>query len=226
MREKIFPWLEHEFIMLSCEGDPAGSVTAETAQIFSRFDERLHARGLSLDNTARTRLWARDMDCWESGVKERARILWGNARSVSSSHIRPDRFASPARIAVDLLAMRAHSGQPKGSVEYDPAGIVLRYLDWENVVFLSGVTVVLPSFDAQLATIVGRIGDTLAHANLDWSRVARASFFQHRGQDFAELRRRFAELVPVRIPLADYTSVDTRQGKLVEIEITAERRLP
>jgi hypothetical protein len=53
--------------------------------------------------------------------------------------------------------------------------------------------------------------------------VARASFFLHRSQDFAELRRRFAELVPVRIPATDYTSVDTRQGKLVEIEITAER---
>ena len=106
MREKIFPWLGHEFIALSCEGDSAGSVTDETADIFRRFDDRLRAQGLSLDNTVRTRLWARDMACWEGGVKERARILSGNARSVSSSHIRPDRFASPGRVAVDLLAMR------------------------------------------------------------------------------------------------------------------------
>jgi enamine deaminase RidA (YjgF/YER057c/UK114 family) len=83
--------------------------------------------------------------------------------------------------------------------------------------------VVLPTFDAQLTTIVGRIGDTLAHAGLDWTRVARASFFLHRSLDFAGLRRRFAELVPVRIDHTDYTCVDTRQGKLVEIEITAER---
>jgi enamine deaminase RidA (YjgF/YER057c/UK114 family) len=204
-------------------GIPAGSVTGETAAIFARFDERLRAQGLSLDNTVRTRLWARDMPCWENGVKERARILAGSARSVSSSHIRPDRFASTGRIAVDLLAMRPNAGQAKHTVEYDPAGIVLRYLDWEGVVFLSGVTVVLPTFDAQLTTIVGRIGETLAHAGLDWTRVARASFFLHSSHEFSDLRRRFAGLVPGRIPHTDYTRVDTRQGKLVEIEITAER---
>ena len=63
----------------------------------------------------------------------------------------------------------------------------------------------------------------LAHAGLDWTRVARASFFLHGSHDFADLRRRFGALVPVRIPHTDYTRVDTRQGKLVEIEITAER---
>ncbi len=223
MREKIFSWLGHDFIALSCEGELAGSVSGECADILRRCDERLRTRGLGLDNTVRTRLWARDMDCWEAGVQERARILSGNARSVSSSHVRPERFASRARIAVDLLAMRANSGQPKGAVEHEPPGIVLRYLDWEGAVFLSGCTVVLPTFEAQLTTIVGRIGETLAHAGLDWTRVARASFFLHHTEQLDDLRRRFAELVTVRIPHTDYTTVDTRQGKLVEIEITAER---
>lgn len=224
MREKIYNWLGHEFIALSCEGIPSGSVTDETAHLFGLFDERLQAHGLGLDSTVRTRLWARDMDCWDSGVKERARLLSGAARSVSSSHIKPGRFASAGRVAVDLLAMRASPGNTKATCEYDPSGMVLRYLDWEGVVFLSGVTVVLPTFDEQLKVIVGRIGDTLAHAGLDWTDIARASFFLHNSCAMAELRRRFAELMPVAIPHVDYSSVDTRQGKLVEIEITAERR--
>jgi enamine deaminase RidA (YjgF/YER057c/UK114 family) len=228
MREKLFNWLGHEFVALSCEGDAAGDVTAETARIFQRFDERLNAQGLGLANTVRTRLWARDMDCWADGVKERARVLSGDARSVSSSHIRPGRFASAGRIAVDLLAMRPNSDQAKRCCEYEPPGIVLRYLDWENVVFLSGVTVILPSFDEQLPVIVGRITDSLAHAGLAWTDVARASFFLHNSRTMAELRRGFAALVSVpmsvQIPQTDYSSVDTRQGKLVEIEITAERK--
>lgn len=225
MREKLFNWLGHEFIALSCEGDAVGSVTDETARLFTGFDARLRAHGLEpgLAHTVRTRLWARDMDCWDGGVRERARILSGDARSVSSSHIRPERFASNGRIAIDLLAMRPRSAQAKRTCEYAPEGIVLRYLDWENVVFLSGVTVILPTFHEQLPVIVGRISDSLAHAGLDWSRVARASFFLHRSCELAELRRCFSALVPTAIPHTDYTSVDTRQGKLVEIEITAER---
>lgn len=228
MREKLFNWLGHEFIALSCEGIPEGDITAETATVFARFDERLRARGLSLEDTVRTRLWARDMASWDPGVHERARILGGKARSVSSSHIRPGRFASAGHIAVDLLAMRPNIAAPKRCREYEPEGIVLRYLDWENVVFLSGVTVILPTFEAQLPVIIGRITDSLADAGLTWRDVARASFFLHNSLDFTQLRRSFAALVEaplsVHIPLTEYASVDTRQGKLVEIEITAERK--
>ena len=80
MREKLFNWLGHEFIALSCEGDAVGSVTDETARLFADFDARLRAHGLApgLAHTVRTRLWARDMDCWDGGVKERARILSGD----------------------------------------------------------------------------------------------------------------------------------------------------
>ena len=223
MREKIFPWLSHEFVSLSCEGRPGGSLVEETRDIFRRFNVRLQAHGLSLDDTVRTRLWARDIDCWQTGVEERARILSGKARSVSSSHIRPGRFASDARIAVDLLAMRTAPESVKETVEYDPPGIVLRYLKWESVVFLPGVTVILPDFEAQLLNVVKRISATLALAGLTWANVARASFFLHRSQRLEDLRARFAQLVEVRIPRTDYTFVDTRQGKLVEIETTAAR---
>ncbi len=223
MREKSFAWLGQEFVALSCEGDPAvGDVTGETANIFQRFERCLHGRGLSLANTVRTRLWARDMECWGDAVKERARILAGDARSVSSSHIRPGRFASNARVAVDLLAMLPSSGQSKRLIEYEPPGIVLRYLEWENIVFLSGVTVILPTFAEQLPVIVSRIGETLSHAGVDWTHVKRASFFLHQQESLEELRRASSRLIPVPLP-ADFTTVDTRQGKRVEIEITATR---
>ena len=76
---------------------------------------------------------------------------------------------------------------------------------------------------AQLLNIVKRISNTLAHAGLTWANVARASFFLHRSQRLEDLRALFAELVKVRIPSTGYTFVDTRQGKLVEIETTAAR---
>lgn len=221
MREKVFPWLGQEFVSLSCEGRPRGSIVEETRDIFARFDTRLQAYGLSLANTVRTRLWARDMDCWRFGVEERAQILSGKARSVSSSHIRPERFASEARIAVDMLAMRVAPEIVKEAVEYDPPGIVLRYLKWGSVVFLSGVTVILPGFEDQLLNVVKRIGDTLAQANLTWANVARASFFLHHSLRLNDLRESFAQLVETPIPCMDHTFVDTRQGKLVEIETTA-----
>jgi enamine deaminase RidA (YjgF/YER057c/UK114 family) len=224
MREKCFTWLGQEFVALSCEGDPgARDVTTETTGLFQRFDQQLGERGLSLANTVRTRLWARDMACWADAVKERARVLAGDARSVSSSHIRPSRFASGARVAVDLLAMVPGSGQPKRLVEYEPPGIVLRCLEWEDIVFLSGVTVILPTLSEQLPIVVERIRETLAHAHLDWSHVVKASLFLHREESLDELRRAIGELIPVPLPHADFTTVDTRQGKRVEIEITARR---
>lgn len=224
MREKFFKWLGQEFVSLSCEGAPSTDVTSETADIFERIDARLRTHGQSLDNTVRTRLWARDMSCWEPGVKERVRILSGAARSVSSSHIRPERFASQAGVAIDLLAMRAPSGEHKLLREYEPEGIVLRNLEWDGVLFLSGVTVILPEFDEQLNTIVGRITSTLRDARLEWSDVERASFFLHRSCSFDKLKNDFARLVPIVIPIMEYAQVDTRQGKLVEIEITASRK--
>jgi len=223
MHETITPWLGHEFVALSAEGDPRGSVTAEMAGLLGRMDERLSAHGLSLADTVRTRLWARDMDAWGGAVEERARILSGDARSVSSSHIRPSRFSSAARLSLDLLAMRPNDRQSrKQVVEYEPSTIVARHLVREGVLFISGNTVVLPTFEQQLPVIAGRIGDTLAMAGSSWQRVVRASFFLHESQRMEHLRQSFRQLVPHPVSGCEYAWVDTRQGKLIEIEVTAE----
>jgi enamine deaminase RidA (YjgF/YER057c/UK114 family) len=223
MHETMMPWLGHEFVSLSAEAAPRACAAAQTRELLSRMDARLRTHGLSLADTVRTRLWARDMQAWAPAVEARAQVLAGAARSVSSSHIRPSRFASAAQISLDLLAMRPlDPGSPKLCVEYEPPTIVLRSLVREGVLFVSGNTVVLPGFDAQLSVIVERIGATLALAGSSWNRVARASFFLHHSQDMAHLRASIRRLVPCELAGCEFAWVDTRQGKLIEIEITAE----
>jgi enamine deaminase RidA (YjgF/YER057c/UK114 family) len=223
MHETITPWLGHEFIALSAEALPHPSAAEQTRELLSRMQARLREQGLSLADTVRTRLWARDMEAWAPAVEARAQVLSGAARSASSSHIRPSRFASAAKVSLDLLAMRPlDPDSVKHCVEYDPQTIVLRSLARERVLFVSGNTVVLPSFDEQLPVIVERIGSTLALAGSSWQRVARASFFLHHSQDMAHLRASLRRLLPCELAGCEYTWVDTRQGKLIEIEITAE----
>lgn len=224
MRLKIFPWLGQEFVSLSWEGGGKGTVEEETSELFARFADRLRGFGLALDHTVRTRMWVRDMDCWHAGVHERARILSGQARSVSSSHVRPDRLGPKARVAVDLVAMFPPAdGGSKVLKEYEPPTIVLRRLTWGGILFLSGVTDMShATFDEQFPVIIGRLSATLAEGDASWGDVAHAFFFLHRDESLGMLRARFCEAVGARIPSLDYTFVDTRQGKRLEIELTAK----
>lgn len=224
MRLKLFPWLGQEFVSLSWEGNGEGTVEEETCALFARFAERLDGYHVTLHHTVRTRIWVRDMECWHAGVHERARILSGRARSVSSSHIRPERLGPKARIAVDLLAMfPPRDGGSKVFKEYEPPTIVLRRLTWGGILFLSGVTdMTHATFDEQFPVIIQRLSDTLADGGASWEDVARASFFLHRDESLDMLRARFGEAVGARIPSFDYTFVDSRQGKRLEIELTAK----
>lgn len=223
MRLKIFPWLGQEFVSLSWEGSGNGTVEEETRELFARFADRLREFGLTLDHTVKTRMWVRDMACWQAGVHERVRILSGPARSVSSSHVRPERLGPKARTAVDLLAMfPPKGGGAKALKEYEPQTIVLRWLKWGGILFLSGVTdVTHVTFDEQFPVIIERLTGTLADGGAFWRNVARASFFLHRDESLDMLRERFREAVSATIPSLDYTFVDTRQGKRLKIELTA-----
>ena len=222
MRLKIFPWLGREFVSLAWEGSGRGTVEQETRELFSLFADRLRGLGLTLDHTVRTRMWVRDMECWHAGVHERVRILKGSARSVSSSHVRPERLGSTARISMDLLAMRPPADK-KVFEEYEPPTIVLRWLKWGGILFLSGVTdMTYTTFDEQFPAIIKRLTGSLADGGSSWKEVVRASFFLHRDESLDMLRARFRESVTARIPSLDYTFVDTRQGKRLEIELTAK----
>jgi enamine deaminase RidA (YjgF/YER057c/UK114 family) len=224
MRKTIFSWLGKEFVELSGEAKPATSATIEAREVFGRFDEELREHGLSLDNTVRSRLWGRDRESRDLGSNERVKILSGKARSASSSYIAPGHFDSSARIAIDLLAMRPSlPGAAKRIVEYDPPIAPIRFLTYDSVVVLSGVTAVLPNLEQQLDNILPRIEGSLSDAGSGWDRAGRVSFYLHRSQTVENLKRLFAGRVPVPVPQMEYCFVDgySAEGKLCEIEVTA-----
>jgi enamine deaminase RidA (YjgF/YER057c/UK114 family) len=224
MTKTIFSWLDKEFVALSAEGKSGATATGQTREIFQRFDKELNTMGLSLDNTVRSRLWGRDRESRNLGSNERVRILSRKARSASSSYIAPARFDSEASVALDLLAMRpprAHT--EKILKEYDPPIVPLRYLIYDSGVFLSGVTAVLPTLEAQMADILPRIAASLADAGCSWNQVVKVSFYLHRSRKIETLRTLFRKTVAADIPEMEYAFVDgySAEGKLIEIETTA-----
>lgn len=224
MHQKTFSWRGKEFIELSGEAKPAPSGELEARELFQRFDQELRNHGLSLDNTVRSRLWGRDRESRDSGSNERVKALSGKARSASSSYIAPLHFDSPARVAVDLIAMRpASSSSAKRVVEYEPPIVPIRFLVYENFVVLSGVTAVLPTLEEQLANILPRIAGSLNDGGSSWEKVERVSFYLHRSQTIAGLKEVFSRHVKALIPQMEYVVVDgySAPGKLCEIEVTA-----
>ena len=224
MRKKIFTWMGKEFIELSGEAGPSASAANEAQELFGRFDRELRAHGLSLDNTVRSRLWGRDRQSRDLGSEQRVKILSGKARSASSSYIAPAHFDSSAKVAVDLIAMRPEqAGVSKRIVEYDPPIVPIRFLTYENVVVLSGVTTVLPTLEAQLDNILPRIHGSLTDGGSSWDKVARVSFYLHRTQTIENLKTLFRRHVKAEIPQMEYCFVDgySSEGKFCEVEVTA-----
>ena len=225
MRQTLFTWLDHEFVVLSGEGAPGLGAAEATRELLGRFDAVLRTQGLSLDDTVRTRLFTTDRPSREQGSNVRRERLSNQARSVSSSFIAPRLFDSPATVALDLLAMGpAQSGATKTLQEYEPPRAPLRYLDYDSVIFLSGVTSGEGSLDQQVATILAELGETLAMAGSGWDRVALVSCFLHSSQDVGALRRLLRAVVPASArPEVEYVEGYAGEGCLIEIELTAVR---
>lgn len=224
MRLKIYPWLGQQFVSLSWEGSGEGTIEEETRGLLMLFAEHLRALGLSLDNVVRTTMFTRDMDVWVASNQERRKILTGNARSVSSSHIWTGRLGPKARVSIDLLAMYppATDGE-KIKTEYDPPTVVLRRMRLGGILFLSGQTdMTHATFDEQFPTIIQRLTDTLTGGGASWQDVSKASFMLHHEESLDVLRERFRAAVNADIPELDYSFVGSRQGKRLEIEITAK----
>jgi enamine deaminase RidA (YjgF/YER057c/UK114 family) len=224
MRKRIFTWLGKEFIELSGEAKAAANATIEAQELFQRIDQELRAHGLSLDNTVRSRLWGRDRQSRDLGSTERVKILSGKARSASSSYIAPGHFDSSAKVALDLLAMRpSQTSAAKRIVEYEPAIAPIRFLVYDSVVVLSGVTTVLPTLAEQFDNIFPRIAGSLKDAGSSWEKAARVSFYLHRSQTLENLKTLFARHVTARVPQLEYCFVDgySSEGKFCEVEVTA-----
>ena len=224
MRKRLLSWLGREFVELTGEAKPAASATVEAQALFERCERELRGHGLSLGNTVRTRLWGKDRESRDLGSLDRVKILSGKARSASSSFISPTHFDSDARIAIDLLAMRPSRPElQKVLKEYNPPITPLRYLIYDSVVVLSGVTAVLPTLEEQMVDILPRIEGSLKDAGSSWNQAVQASFLLHRSQNFETLKATFKKHVNVDIPQMEYFYVDgySSAGKLIEIEVTA-----
>jgi len=224
MRKKIFSWLGREFIEINGEAKPAANARIEAQELFNRINEELKLHSLSLDYTVRSRLWGRDRESRDLGSTERVRILSGKARSASSSYIAPGHFDSAAKVAVDLLALRpTEPSMTKRVVEYDPPIVPIRFLVYDSIVVLSGVTTVLPTLEEQLNNIIPRIAGSLADGGSSWNKVARVSFYLHRSQTVENLKALFARHVTAKIAQMEYCLVDgySSEGKFCEVEVTA-----
>ena len=224
MRKRLYSWLGREFVELTGEANPAATAAEEARSLFQRFDQELRGHGLSLDNAVRTRLWGKDRESRDLGSTERVKILSGKARSASSSFISPTHFDSGARVAIDLLAMRpSRPDLQKVLKEYNPPITPLRYLIYDSVVVLSGVTAVLPTLEEQMADILPRIEGSLKDAGCSWNQAVQASFLLHRSQTFETLKVLFEKQVKASILQTEFFHVDgySSPGKLIEIEVTA-----
>jgi enamine deaminase RidA (YjgF/YER057c/UK114 family) len=227
MKLTVTDWHNHEISFLIAEGDPGISDTAEqTRDIFRRLNEALQTQGLSLDDTIRTRLWARDRPIRDLSSKVRVEVLIGAARSASSSFISLSYFESNAGVGIELWAMRPiGSNSQKKLVEYEPAIVPLRYLERDGLVVVSGMTSILPGLREQVQEILGNVTAALTHAGVEWTQVLKLSAILHRSQTPADLRAALSQLLPgkpaeIELALADGYSTE---GKLVEIEVTAAR---
>ena len=191
--------------------------------ILDRIEESIDRFGLSLDDTVRTRLWARDRESRNLGSQVRSRRMQGSARSSSSSYIAPGHLDSDGTVALDFVAMR--SGGAKKLVEYDPPIVPLRYLDLEGLVFLSGVTSTSGDLAEQVTEVCGLIGESLEHAGVSWEQAVLVSFFLHQAEDPAALKAAFEGAVASCPARTECSFVDgySAQGKLIEIEVTAQR---
>ena len=223
MRMKTFDWLGREFVAVSCEG--ADGVAADRGMdgILDRIEESIGRFGLSLDDTVRTRLLARDRESRSLGSQARSRRMSGSARSSSSSYIAPAHLDSAAAVALDFLAMR--SGGGKKLVEYDPPAVPLRYLDLEGLIFLSGVVATSGDLAEQVAEVCGSIGGSLEHAGVSWEQAVLVSFHLHHDEDPAVLRNAFEGAVAAPHARTECSFVEgySHPGRLLEIEVTPPR---
>ncbi len=228
MHESVLNWLGHEFIVLSGEAPAAGDAGTQTRALFGHFSEALSRHGLSLADTVRSRLFSRDRATRDLGSSVRVEVLSGPARCATSSYIAPARLASGADIAMDLIALRPRPGLEKKIRENDPPRTPCRYLTCGPLMILSGQTCTDPGLETQVAgDILPRIKGYLAEANSSWDQVAEANCYLHESQTPDAMRALF-ERVAGRLPprfachrVAGYSA----PGKLVEVEVTALRRV-
>jgi enamine deaminase RidA (YjgF/YER057c/UK114 family) len=228
MRESVLDWLGQEFVVLSAEAPAGGDPGRETRALFAAFRDALSRHGLGLENAVRSRLYGRDRAARDAGSNVRMETLSGPARCATSSYIAPARLNAAVDIAMDLIALRPGAGLDKKIRENDPPRTPCRYITCGPLMILSGQTCTDPTLEAQvLSDILPRIGRYLGEAASGWDQVAEANCFLHESESATDMRALYLK-VASRLPprfACHRVSGYSAPGKLVEVEITATRRL-
>src|SRR4051812_37145568 len=120
MKIAVLDWLGYEFVELTAEAQPDGAADQQARALFDRFRDGLAGHGLTLSDTVRSRLFARDRASRDAASDVRGQVLSGSARAATSSYIAPKLFASDALVAMDLIAVRRKPGMDKVIRENDP----------------------------------------------------------------------------------------------------------
>ena len=224
MRKTIFPWLDREFILISGEAPGSGSVEQQTNDLFERVEAELRASNLSLEDTVRTRIFGADKEARELATYARAKILTGNRKAASSSYISVSRFDSNARVALDLLAMRAsRTGAERQPVDFEPPRAYISQLRYDSVAFISGFTSELDRLEDQVPAVLADIDDALKAASTSWTHVARLSVYLSRTQNLEVLKNLLRKANRLDLAKVEFEFVDgfARDKGLLEAEPTA-----
>ncbi|HET9915698.1 MAG TPA: Rid family hydrolase [Candidatus Binatia bacterium] len=224
METKIFTWLGREFVEISGEAQVGASVESATAALFEKFADSLSRVGLSLDNTARIRVYGRDRQARTDATLARSKVLSGHRRAASSSFISQQWFDSPGSGGLELLALRpVNAMAQRKPVDFEPARNYLCYLDYDGLLFFSGFTSEAATLTQQIKDVLGTLDNAFARAKTDWSKVKKLSLLLQRGSNVEDVRQVLAAANRLSVPEIEFTFVDGFAGEkyLVEIEATA-----
>ena len=195
-----------------------------TAELFGKFEAALKTHNLSLDNTARIRVFGRDRNARTAATLARSKTLSGSRRAASSSFISQEWFDSPGSGGLELLALRPlNVAAQRKPVDFEPARNYLYYLEYDALLFFSGFTSEAATLAQQVKDVLGTLDEAFARAKADWAKVKKLSLLLQRGSDIEVVKQTLAAANRLSVAEIEFTFVDGFAGEkyLVEIEATA-----
>ena len=227
MKTRLFSWLGREFVEIVGEGKSGAAADVATDDLFRDFQAELRLYGLSLDNTARTRVWGRDKAARTMATTARSKILTGKRRAASSSFISQEWFDSNAMAGLELLATwPINPAVERRPVDFEPARNYLCYLRYDSVVFYSGYTSTADTLNDQVTEVLKAISGARAISGgltQDFRKTGRLSVFLHRSQSLSVVKDLLTKESWIDLSNVEYQLVDgfAREKYLLEIEATA-----
>ncbi len=211
---------------LAFSGSADSSDLVQLDALMDAIDAELRAHGLvGVADIVRTRIFAASRPARDAGSKVRtARLLNGPGVSASSSFIEPGAFPGGDGVRFDGMAL-AGAARDKVAARYEDGVPLCRWVATGDLVFNTGITSTLPTYEEQLADIGPRIAATVAHAVQTLGRpvtpfaiTAHVDRTQEPGTGAWLAERLGFPGLPVTIGRCDGF---TTPGKLIEVELDA-----